>query len=92
MAGNLSMMEGWLSNPFLGTGISLLIVWGLVWKGLALWRAARENSPWWFVALLLLQTWGVVEIIYLFFFAKEKIMLTNSTSKKSTSRPKSRKS
>jgi hypothetical protein len=43
-----------------------------VWKGLALWHAARRGEHWWFVAILLINTIGILEIIYLFFIAKLK--------------------
>ena len=52
---------------------ALIMVWTLFWKGLALWHSARRKEPWWFVALLLLNTCGIVEIIYLFAFAKIKM-------------------
>ncbi|OGV91055.1 hypothetical protein A3A66_00395 [Microgenomates group bacterium RIFCSPLOWO2_01_FULL_46_13] len=41
-------------------------VWSLPWKGLALWKAARSSHKGWFVVLLLLNTLGIVEMIYLF--------------------------
>jgi len=47
----------------------LVIVWTLVWKGLALWRAARASQPAWFVAMLVLNTVGLLEIAYLVFVA-----------------------
>lgn len=43
----------------------LLIVWSLVWKGLALWRAAKLNQKVWYVVLLVVNTVGILEIIYL---------------------------
>ncbi|HEV2358346.1 MAG TPA: DUF5652 family protein [bacterium] len=46
-----------------------LIVWSLIWKGLALWRAARAEQPAWFVVLLVVNTAGLLEIAYLLFFA-----------------------
>ncbi|MDD3880607.1 MAG: DUF5652 family protein [Syntrophomonas sp.] len=36
-----------------------------MWKGLALWRAARLNQVAWYIALLIINTVGVFEIIYL---------------------------
>lgn len=42
-----------------------LMIWDLVWKGLALWKAAREQSRYWFIALLLLNTAGILPIVYL---------------------------
>jgi hypothetical protein len=51
-------------------GIWILIVaWSLVWKGVALWRAARAGQTAWFIALLLVHTVGLLEIAYLLFFA-----------------------
>jgi hypothetical protein len=49
----------------------LAIVWTLPWKGVALWRAARNNHKGWFVALLLLNTLAILEIIYIFVFSKK---------------------
>ncbi|MDQ5962272.1 MAG: hypothetical protein QG653_79 [Patescibacteria group bacterium] len=49
-----------------------IIVWSLVWKGLALWRSAQNNSRNWFIALLLINTLGILEIIYLYFIAPKK--------------------
>jgi len=47
-------------------------LWSLFWKGLALWHAGRRGQPWWFVILLILNTVGILEIIYLFAIAKLK--------------------
>lgn len=49
----------------------LIIVWTLPWKGVALWKAARLYHKWWFVALLILNTLAILEIIYIFFIAKK---------------------
>ena len=43
----------------------LILVWSLIWKGLALWRAARRQEKVWYVILLVLNTVGIAEIIYL---------------------------
>lgn len=52
--------------------ILLAAIWSLIWKGQALWRAARQNSAGWFVALLLINTLGLLEILYLFVFSKKE--------------------
>ncbi len=49
-----------------------LAVWSLFWKGLALWHAGRRGQPWWFVILLVLNTVGILEIVYLFTICKLK--------------------
>lgn len=59
------------SHPFAALGsfafvIFFLIAWSIVWKALALWRAARAGSKGWFVVFLLINTAGILEIIYLF--------------------------
>lgn len=51
----------------------VFILWSLVWKGLALWHAARRGEHWWFIALMVINTFGILEIIYLFFVAKLKL-------------------
>jgi len=43
-----------------------VVAWSLAWKGASLWRAARNGSKPWFVALLLSNTLGVLDAIYLF--------------------------
>ncbi|HKV44260.1 MAG TPA: DUF5652 family protein [bacterium] len=50
--------------------LPLIVVWTLVWKGLALWRAARAGQTGWFVVLLLVNTLGLLEIVYLLFVAE----------------------
>ena len=50
----------------------VLILWSLFWKGLALWHAGRRGQSWWFVILLIFNTVGILEIIYLFAIAKLK--------------------
>jgi hypothetical protein len=45
-----------------------LVTWSLIWKGFALWRAGRNNQLAWFVIMLLLNTAGILEIVYLLFF------------------------
>jgi hypothetical protein len=41
------------------------VAWTLAWKGASLWRAARNGSKPWFVALLLSNSLGVLDAIYL---------------------------
>jgi hypothetical protein len=48
-------------------GIIPIVVWSSVWKGLALWHAAKRSDKWWFVALLVINTVGILEICYLVF-------------------------
>jgi len=67
------MMGGWW--PALGMGWSLVIVllavWSLVWKGMALWKSARHAHKVWFVVLLVTNTVGILDILYLYVFSKK---------------------
>lgn len=63
---NLQLPD-WVIVPLL-----VLTLWSLFWKGLALWHSARKNDTSWFVVLLLVNSVGILEIIYLFSVAKLK--------------------
>lgn len=58
---NTIIME-WLRNPMI---LYPLLVWSFFWKGWALWRAARLTHLFWFIALLVVNTVGIFEIIYI---------------------------
>lgn len=47
-----------------------IMAWSLVWKGWSLWLAARRGELPWFIALLLINTLGILEIFYIFVIAK----------------------
>lgn len=49
-----------------------ILIWTLPWKGIALWKAAKNNHKKWFVVLLVLNTLALLEIVYIFYFAKKK--------------------
>ncbi len=51
--------------------LGILILWSLVWKGVALWKAAKNSDKWWYIAILVINTVGLLEIIYIFFFSKK---------------------
>ncbi len=68
-AQNLSNAGVFLENhPWL---FVFLIAWSLVWKGFGLWKSAQLAHKGWFVAILLLNTLGILEAIYLFVIAKK---------------------
>lgn len=51
----------------------LIVLWSLFWKGLALWHASKRDEKKWFVALLVLNTFGILELVYLFHFVRVKL-------------------
>lgn len=58
-----SQPSGWMLF-----GLLLLVVWEMVWKGMALWFSAKYHQKNWFVALFVLNTLGLLPIIYLVWF------------------------
>ncbi|MCC7574137.1 hypothetical protein KO361_00920 [Candidatus Woesearchaeota archaeon] len=52
--------------------VLLLAVWELIWKGIALWKSARNEELTWFICLLVLNTAGILPIIYIHFFSEKK--------------------
>lgn len=69
----MNFFGGWSTPGFMagfGGLLFLFIIWSLIWKGLALWHAARRGEKGWFIALLIINTAGILEIIYLLVVAK----------------------
>jgi len=47
------------------------IIWVLPWKGYALWTASQRRNKVWFIVILILNTFAIVEIFYIFYIAKK---------------------
>ena len=66
----------WLQNPevlvWIIPAIVLSVTWELVWKLLALWKAARNNNLGWFICLALLNTVGILPIMYILMNRKKE--------------------
>ncbi len=60
---------GYGLNPIL---VLVIFVWSIFWKTIALWRAAKGGQRPWFIAIILINSFGILEIIYLLKFSKEK--------------------
>jgi len=63
---------GWLVGLG-GFVFFLLVIWSIIWKGMALWKAAQLRSKIWFVVLLVVNTAGILEILYLYVFSKPRM-------------------
>jgi len=77
------MSDSFSSLNNLGMGLPLLILilfWALPWKGVALWKAAKNGHKKWFIALFLLNTLAILEIIYIFFFSKKSKSINKTHS------------
>ncbi|MEI7424992.1 MAG: DUF5652 family protein [Candidatus Staskawiczbacteria bacterium] len=67
-----AQLVAFFNDPKVAIAMMLLSLWALIWKGFALWKASKNDSRNWFIALLCLNTLGILEIIYLFYFSKKK--------------------
>lgn len=66
---NLFMFNNPMGNLLF---ILLMVFWILPLKGYALWTAVKNNDKGWFIALVILNTVGILELIYIFGFTKKK--------------------
>lgn len=60
----------------------LVIIWDVVWRGIAMWRTAQQKKKIWFVVLLLINSVGILPLIYLLFIEKGEVFGKKKKSKK----------
>lgn len=51
------------------------IAWSFLIKGVSLWRAAKQQQRNWFIAMLVISSFGILELIYLFRFSTKRLSL-----------------
>jgi hypothetical protein len=49
----------------------LIFVWSTAWKAWALWIASKKDQKVWFLIFIILNTAGILEIFYIFYFSKQ---------------------
>jgi methionyl-tRNA synthetase len=64
-------MNNEVNSSFIAV-ILLLAALTLPLKIVGLWRSARNGQKWWFAGMLILNTVGILELTYLFYFSKPK--------------------
>lgn len=57
---NLDISNNWFA------WLIVLAVWDITWRGLALWRASQLKNRNWFIALLVINSVGILPIFYLY--------------------------
>ncbi len=67
---NFVGMASYLSTLYTEPVIYFVFIWTLFWKGFGLWYAGKNKQKYWFIAMFLLNTVGILPIIYLFIFSK----------------------
>lgn len=60
-----SVVFGWI--------VLALAIWTIPWKAVALWKAARNNHLAWFIILMIFNTVGLLEILYIFIWGKKVV-------------------
>ena len=75
-------MAGELFNGFPVWLFILVTLWSIPWKGLALWKAAQLSHKRWFIILLLANTFGILDIIYIRFVARKYTVETIDKTEK----------
>lgn len=48
----------------------ILAIFDLTVRGIALWKSARNGEKYWFVGLLVINSMGLIPLLYLAFFDK----------------------
>ena len=56
--------------------LAIIMIWSLVWKLLALWKSARNTHLAWFIVMAVVNTVGILPILYIFVFSKMKYKKT----------------
>jgi hypothetical protein len=60
------------SLPWFVTIIIILSIWDLVWKTIAMWKSARANHLVWFICIAVINTVGILPIIYILIHKDDK--------------------
>jgi len=60
--------------------ILVVVLWTVALKGYSLWHAARNSQKRWFVALLVVNTLGILEIIYLIWYRPKSGLVNKEVS------------
>ena len=67
------MMSQWGIPSWTFGILAVIFIWSYAWKLAALWKSARKGSIVWFVVLALVNTVGILEILYIFVFSEMKM-------------------
>lgn len=70
-----------LQSSFFMPFILVIGIWSAVWKGIALWKSARNSQLAWFIVLLVFNTAGILEILYILLFQKKGQIIVRKRKK-----------
>ncbi len=52
--------------------VAVLAIWEVIWKGYGLWKAARNGHTGWFVAILIINSLGILPLLYIYVFGPKQ--------------------
>lgn len=73
---DVNIINSFLNDPTSRLVFLLLTIWSLIWKGIALWKSAGNKQRNWFIALLIINSFGILDIIYIFYFSSKRLTST----------------
>ena len=76
------MLIEWVNTHILATIIILgiIAIWDIIWKLTAMWKASKRGSKVWFVLLMVINSLGILPILYHLFAKDDKIEQINKQS------------
>lgn len=63
-----SSLHYWQSFAWFMPIILIVVLWDVVWKLIAMWKAGRNNHLAWFICIAIFNTMGILPIIYILLF------------------------
>ena len=67
------MYHSFFTNPTLMTFLMIAILWEATWKIIAMWKAGRNNHLAWYICIALINTVGILPIVYILMHRKNPI-------------------
>jgi len=62
-------MQGFITNNSQYI-FPIIYVWSAIWKAIALWKAAKKDAKVWFIVIFVFNSFGLLEILYIFLLYK----------------------
>jgi hypothetical protein len=67
-----SQMHHFVLSPHILGIIIVLAIWETIWRMIAFWKSARNHQLAWFIVMALVNTAGILEILYIAFFQRDR--------------------
>lgn len=67
------MYNSFFTNSTLITFLMIAILWEATWKIIAMWKAGRNNHLAWYICIALINTVGILPIVYILMHRKNPI-------------------